>query len=416
MFSRYFKLSDSLREPKVCELGGKGVSLVKLTRGGFCVPEGFIVMSTGFDEYVHSCDLITRVEKEPGDINEKRALILSLFAETPVQRDLVDSIQTMLDKINSNPSLPTPLLAVRSSGVTEDLDEASFAGMNDTILNVPTKADDVCEAVKKCWLSLYGKRSIVYRQENGFPPYNTSIAVVVQVMIPSEASGVVFTSDPQTGSRGEISLDGVQGLGESLVSGMVDADHWLIRKPYNKRKMFIEESRIGRQQFKLVSNYPQPGTTKTDLSETQGKTPAFTQQQIEEITQIACRIEKYYMKPMDIEFCFYHSTLYIVQARPITNCHVIPDYLNPLLNKDNPEWSLWISFNSVQMVSTPFTPAGVTTLQTLIGIGDKYITSVSGYLYVNVGGLLTVSFIRKKLLNTLIEIADKEIGRVNVVC
>lgn len=121
------------------------------------------------------------------------------------------------------------------------------------------------------------------------------------------------------------------------------------------------------------------------------------------------------MKPMDIEFCFYHSTLYIVQARPITNCHVIPDYLNPLLNKSNPEWSLWVSFNSIQMVSTPITPAGVTTLQTLIGVGDKYITSVSGYLYVNFGGLLTISFIRKKFLNTLVDLVDKEIGRVSLV-
>lgn len=302
-------------------------------------------MSSGFDEYAQSCDLIHSAETQPGTIDDKRNMILSLFAKTPVQKGLKESIQVMLDKINQNPSLPTPLLAVRSSGVTEDLDEASFAGMNDTILNVPTEVDAVCEAIKKCWLSLYGKRSIVYRQENGFPAYNTSIAVVVQVMIPSEASGVVFTADPHTSSRGQISLDGVQGLGEALVSGMVDTDHWLIRKPYQKRKMFIEDTHIGQQQFKLVSNYPLPGTKKVELTEEEGLKKAFTNEQVFSICETACGIERYYMKPMDIEFCYYKDTMYIVQARPITKLHVIPDRLNPLLNENQAIWSCWISFS-----------------------------------------------------------------------
>ena len=203
--------------PAISALGGKGYNLVQLTRGGFRVPEGFIVKASAFDDYAASCSLIQKAEDCSGSIDDKCALINSIMDSTPVSDSLRSAIETVLNQLKMNPSLPSPLLAVRSSGVTEDLDEASFAGMNDTILNVPADVDSVCDAVKACWRSLYGKRSILYRQENGFSPYNTSIAVVVQVMVPSECSGVLFTADAQTGSRGEISLDGVQGLGEALV-------------------------------------------------------------------------------------------------------------------------------------------------------------------------------------------------------
>lgn len=105
-------------------------------------------------------------------------------------------------------------------------------GMNETVLNVECDCSSVCHAVKECWKSLFTRRSIEYRVKNGFPAFDTSIAVIVQVMIPSEVAGVVFTVDPHTSSRAHLALDGVQGIGEALVSGMVVSDHWTIRKPY----------------------------------------------------------------------------------------------------------------------------------------------------------------------------------------
>lgn len=251
----------------------------------------------------------------------------------------------MIIKLNTSPSLPTPLLAVRSSGVTEDLEEASFAGMNDTILNVHADVDSVCDAVKDCWKSLFSKRSVLYRKENGFPEYNTSIAVVVQVMIPSESSGVLFTADAQSGSRGEISLDGVQGLGEALVSGQVNTDHWTVRKAYGERPMHITKTTLGSQEFKLVSNYPNAGTTKTMLTPDESKASSFTTAQVLTVCSVACDIEKFYGKPMDIEFCYYHDKLYIVQARPITHLLAVPDMLNPLKNQGAP-WFAGLSFRN----------------------------------------------------------------------
>lgn len=383
---------------------------MKLTHGGFQVPGGFIVKSSGFDEYAKECDLFEKIEKNEGDINAKRELIVDIFKTFPIQQSLKNGIEEMLKGLKELPELKAPLLAVRSSGVTEDLEEASFAGMNDSILNVPTETNAVCEAIMKCWLSLYGKRSIVYRQENGFPPYRTSIAVVVQIMIPSDASGVVFTADPQSGSRGQISLDGVQGLGEALVSGSVNTDHWIIRKPYLKRELFIESESVGQQEFKLCSNYPQPGTTTVQLSKEEGLKQAFTIKQVHEICNVACGIEAYYKQPMDIEFCYYKDKLYIVQARPITKLPQVPDALNPLLNQSNPQWSCWFSFNSIQMIPDPMSVSFLSFMQTAFGISDKYLCQINGYLYINIAGILYAKPIRTKFIGLLQSTAEKEIG------
>ena len=226
-------------------------------------------------------------------------------------------------------------MAVRSSGVAEDLDNASFAGMNETVLNVECDCSSVCHAVKECWKSLFTRRSIEYRVKNGFPAFDTSIAVIVQVMIPSEVAGVVFTVDPHTSSRAHLALDGVQGIGEALVSGMVVSDHWTIRKPYGDYDFFVEEAIINQQEFKLQSNYPKEGTSKIILSEEEGGKPSFTPDQvsidivihlkIDHIVRSAIEIEKYYQKPMDIEFSIYCNELYILQARPITHLLTIPN-------------------------------------------------------------------------------------------
>ena len=326
------------------ELGGKGANLIKLTRGGFHVPGGFIVKASAFDEFASSCSLFENLDDYDNDIDGAISMIISKMNSTPIPDWLRESVLTSLSSIVSDPLLPNPLFAVRSSGVTEDLEEASFAGMNDTFINVHADCDAVCEAIRSCWKSLFGKRSVVYRIENGYPAYLTSIAVVVQVMIPSESSGVIFTADAQSGSRGIISLDGVQGLGEALVSGQVNTDHWTVRKAYDKRPMEVMDCVLGQQAFKLWSKYPEPGTDKIELTEEEGAKSCFTDAQVNEVCAASCDIETYYGIPMDIEFCFYRDTLFIVQARPITRLPIIPDSMNPLKNTDSIQWSAWVSF------------------------------------------------------------------------
>lgn len=305
--------------------------------------------ASAFDEFASSCSLFDKIDAFGNDIDGAISMIISKIDSTPIPKWLHDSVQDSINRVVSNPLLPNPLFAVRSSGVTEDLEEASFAGMNDTFINVHADCDAVCEAIRGCWKSLFGKRSVVYRIENGYPAYLTSIAVVVQVMIPSESSGVIFTADAQSGSRGLISLDGVQGLGEALVSGQVNTDHWTVRKPYGKRPMEVIDCVLGQQAFKLHSKYPEPGTEKIELSEEEGAKACFTAAQVSEVCKVACGIEKYYDRPMDIEFCYYRDSLFIVQARPITRLLVIPDIMNPLKNTDSMQWATWISFCSLAL-------------------------------------------------------------------
>ena len=383
---------------------------MKLTQGGFQVPGGFIVKASGFDEFAMKCNLFEEIEKVDGDIDEKRNAIVSIFNNNPIPEDLKRAIGEQLKDIKGSELLPNPLLAVRSSGVTEDLEEASFAGMNDTILNVATEVEAVCEAVKKCWLSLYGKRSIIYRMEHGFPAYNTSIAVVVQVMIPSESSGVIFTADPQSGSRGQISLDGIQGLGEALVSGAVNTDHWTIRKSYKKRKMFIEEESVGKQEFKLWSNYPNPGTTKIMLAEEEQTKVSFTKEQVFEVAEVASSIEKYYMKPMDIEFCFYKDHLFIVQARPITNLFAVPDFLNPLKNTNEAEWNSYICFNNLQMLTDPLSPCFASVFRNILGVSEKYFCDIGGFMYMNLKAIGYLKPARTNAPKIISKVIEKEVG------
>ena len=262
---------------KIGTLGGKGFNLIVLAQGDFRVPYAFIVSEEAFRDYRQSWNYSF---DELGFGKAQSEEIQRQFDIHDLKYELIAEIQNQLHDLIYNSPIPNPLLAVRSSGVVEDLDDVSFAGMNETCLNVKCDIVEVTKAVKKCWKSIYSDRSIQYRVSNGYPAYDTSIAVIVQVMIPSDVSGVAFSADPQTGSRAHISLDGVQGLGDALVNGMVNADHWLIRKPYGERDMFIEDAHIHYQSFKLVSNYPDPGMMRVNLTKEEGNAACFSSHQV----------------------------------------------------------------------------------------------------------------------------------------
>ena len=306
-----------------------------MAQGGFIVPSAFIVIQDAFWEFRQELGFDFSTQQDLPISDDTIDYIRNLVDNHELKEELVAEINTRLHDLRNQSPIAHPLLAVRSSGVAEDLDNASFAGMNETVLNVECDCSSVCHAVKECWKSLFTRRSIEYRVKNGFPAFDTSIAVIVQVMIPSEVAGVVFTVDPHTSSRAHLALDGVQGIGEALVSGMVVSDHWTIRKPYGDYDFFVEEAIINQQEFKLQPNYPKEGTSKIILSEEEGGKPSFTPDQvsidivihlkIDHIVRSAIEIEKYYQKPMDIEFSIYCNELYILQARPITHLLTIPN-------------------------------------------------------------------------------------------
>ena len=241
------------------------------------------MVEKAFREYLKNIQDVLKIKDDEAINDEMIDEIRKRVDAIELNHSFLAELDSSLQSIREMSEMENPLLAVRSSGVAEDLDSASFAGMNDTILNVPCVLKDVCEALKKCWKSLFSRHSVEYRVRNGFSLINTSIAVVIQVMIPSDSSGVVFTADPRTESRAHCSLDGVQGLGEALVSGQVSSDHWTIRKPFAKHGAIVEEVQVGQQDYKMVSNYPDPGTSRVDLSEKEKQTACFTKSQVCEV-------------------------------------------------------------------------------------------------------------------------------------
>ena len=287
------------------------------------MPDGFIIPASAFETFALSCGLFDKIDDNSEDLIASCDLTSKKIDEIPLSDEFVTSVKDQLVKIHSD-AMQHPLVAVRSSGVNEDLEEASFAGMNDTVLNVVCDVVSVCGAIKDCWKSLFSKRATLYRRQHGFPTFHVSMAVIVQVMIPSDASGVVFTADAQSGSRGLMVVNGVQGMGEALVSGQVNTDTWFIRKSCLDRKQEIIDRNIPFQSFKLCSNYPNPGTTKVDLSEEDGECPSLSDYCVLQVASVASDIEKFFGRPMDIEFTYYQDELYIVQARPITNLGEVP--------------------------------------------------------------------------------------------
>ena len=207
---------------------------------------------------------------------------------------------------------------MRSSATAEDLPDASFAGQQETYLNVKG-ADDLIDKVRKCWSSLFTPRAIFYRTEKGFPHEKVFISVGVQKMVNSRAAGVMFTINPVTGNRDEIVIEGNFGLGETVVSGAVNPDDFVV----DKNSMLIKERRISRKTVKYVRDPKTGKTVHLDIPEAEQKTVCISDQEINKLTELAKRIEKHYGKPMDIEWAIdqdlsFPENMMLVQARPET--------------------------------------------------------------------------------------------------
>ncbi|KAK8798692.1 hypothetical protein WA158_007776 [Blastocystis sp. Blastoise] len=404
-------------------LGGKGCSLVKLREGGFPVPEGFIITTDGYRVFANKLELI----KKYSDISKRKTFTLEdaemisdeiykIFSKSVFPEEYKEDLLFYIEKMKNNCLFDINLLAVRSSATTEDLGDASFAGMHDTLLNVPINKEDIEKAVIQCWSSLYTPRAILYRYEKKFPIIDTSIAVVVQRMVPSEKSGVIFSSDPQTSSREHISLDGVIGLGEALVSGMVSTDHWSIRKHYpiskKKTELRIVERTINHQLFALYTK-KEGGTEKKELKEEEGKKACFNDNEIYIISQYAVDIENYYKKPMDIEFCVYKDHFYIVQARPITTLLDLPNDLNPLSDEYKKIYHHFIDFNYIQMLTVPWTYCSYSCINNIMLRSPTYVRWIGGFFFLDLAPLMKISIYRKFFLSFFGGNVDKEIAYIS---
>jgi rifampicin phosphotransferase len=219
------------------KVGGKGMNLGLLTKASFPVPPGFLITTNAYHTFVQANNLqeqIVHLASNQADTSEKRSVaIRQLFANGKIPIDLADAVNhAYANLIRTTGDLP---LAVRSSATAEDLPGASFAGQQDTYLNVRGQSA-LLDAVQRCWSSLWTARALDYRLRQKIDPSAVGLAVIVQVMVPAEASGIMFTANPISGARDEIVIDAAWGLGEAIVGGLVTPDHVVIDKATGKIK------------------------------------------------------------------------------------------------------------------------------------------------------------------------------------
>ena len=361
---------DEIDRTQVALVGGKGANLGELTRiEGIRVPVGFCVTTDAFRRIMMDVpsidDQLDRLSRLNADDRESISKVSAEIRRTiegiAMPEDVADAITGALARLGEHAAC-----AVRSSATAEDLPTASFAGQQDTYLNIVGSAA-VLRHISRCWASLFTERVVTYRQRNGVDHQKVHMAVVVQRMIFPDAAGVMFTADPVTSNRTVVSVDASFGLGEALVSGLVNPD------VYRVRDGAIIEKTIGTKQIAVLAS-PAGGTLEQPIEPARQELSALTDQQVVQLAQLGRRIEAHFGCPQDIEWCLDDDGFQIVQSRPITTLFPIPV-------ADDQEKHVYVSVGHQQMMTDPMKPLGLSVWQ-LTAIPRMY--DAGGRLFVDV--------------------------------
>ncbi|MFB6085402.1 MAG: pyruvate, water dikinase [Halodesulfurarchaeum sp.] len=305
---------DHVRTDDIESVGGKGASLGEMTDAGLPVPPGFVVTADTYRSFIEDTgiaeELFAAVDVETEDsgaLAEAESRAKELILETPVPEAIEEEIIAAYGDLDGE----EPFVAVRSSGTAEDLPEASFAGQQETYLNV--RGDQLLDRVRRAWASLFTQRAIYYREQQGFAHDAVDIAVVVQQMVDAEKSGVLFTSHPSTGKKKTI-IEAAWGLGEAVVSGSVSPDNYHVDRETGD----LEEATVAEKKLEMVRD-PETGETVTEPIEGDRRTArVLTDEEIEELVAMGERVEDHYGTPQDVEWAIADGTVYMLQSRPIT--------------------------------------------------------------------------------------------------
>lgn len=368
-------------------VGGKGANLGELTKiEGIRVPEGFCVSTMAFERILEEQPLID-------------ALLRSLALLKVEDRDKISALSGAIRQIIEGAAIPPGIqeeiahhlarlgeraaYAVRSSATAEDLPTASFAGQQDTYLNIIGK-EAILKHISRCWASLFTERAIIYRLQAGFDHRKVQLAVVVQKMVFPQAAGILFTADPVTNNRKVVSIDAGFGLGEALVSGLVNADTYKVRngaligKQIATKKLAIYAANGG-------------GTKEQEIPSPQQTNPVLTDEQIVELAGLGRKIEQHFGSPQDIEWCLADDTFYMVQSRPITTLFPIPE-----ATEGGPR--VYVSVGHQQMMTDAMKPLGLSLWQLTAG---RPMYKAGGRLFVDLTQELTLPARRALLVEVL---------------
>lgn len=318
---KYVIKFEDLTKNDIGIAGGKGANLGELTQAGIPVPPGFVVTAETYDKFMQDTGIFNNVMDilEYVDINNTKQLqeaaeeIKRIIIETPIP----DDISTMIIEAYNQLSIRVGEeddgadVAIRSSATAEDLPEASFAGQQDTFLHVQG-IDQVIEYVRKCWASLFEARAIFYREENDFEHSKVYIAVVVQQMVDSDKAGVMFTVNPSTGENVAL-IEGSWGLGESVVSGTVTPDNYVVNKDNNEiLNIVISDKKT------MFANDAEGTSVQVPVPEEKRNKRVLPDDELIELVEMGKRVQAHYGKPQDTEWAFHNGNLFLLQSRPIT--------------------------------------------------------------------------------------------------
>jgi pyruvate, water dikinase len=298
----------------ISEVGGKGANLGEMINSNFPIPDGFVVTANAYAKEMKENKVLEKIEEiernidvnNTKELNEGSKKVKEVIMKTKMSKELEDEIRDSYNKIGK-----TNFVAVRSSATAEDLPSASFAGQQNSYLNVQG-SKELIETIKGCWASLFNSRAIFYRRKQNFSIEKVKIAVVVQKMVNSEKSGIMFTANPITSNREEIVIEGGYGLGEAIVSGSITPDTYIV----NKNNWKITNKSISTQLWKY--SRAKQGNKKEDIEINQQSIQKINDKDIIELAKIGYNIEKHYNNPQDLEWAIENNKLYIVQSRPIT--------------------------------------------------------------------------------------------------
>ncbi|GAA4543670.1 phosphoenolpyruvate synthase [Amycolatopsis samaneae] len=374
-------------ETRLADVGGKGAHLGGLARiDGVGVPGGFCVTTDAFRRILAEApsldDSLDRLSRsDPDDREGIRALsaqIRRIIEKAPVPDELSAAITRALARLGERAAY-----AVRSSATAEDLPTASFAGQQDTYLNVVGPAA-IVEHVSRCWASLFTERAVTYRQRNGIDHRTVQMAVVVQRMVFPEASGILFTADPVTGNRKDATVDAGFGLGEALVSGLVNPDVFRVRDGEVVAKTIAAKQRA-------VLPLAEGGTRETAIDPAQQEQPSLTDAQVVRLVALGRRIEAHFGRPQDIEWCLVEDDFQIVQSRPITTLFPIPE-------TGDQENHVYASVGHQQMMTDAMKPLGLSVWQLTAMVP---MAKAGGRLFVDITRRLASPASRAALLDLM---------------
>lgn len=367
--------------------GGKCVNLAELSRiDGIQVPPGFCVSTQAYKKIIELhpdinglLDQLARLTiDETASIRIISARIRDAIANTPLPDEIAQAVtKRLLQAANNTP------YAVRSSATAEDLPSASFAGQQDTYLNI-IGASSILQHISKCWASLFTERAIIYRIQNNIQHHQVQLAVIIQEMVRPQASGILFTADPVSSNRKIISIDAGFGLGEALVSGLVNADN------YKVQNGTITEKSISTKKL-VISPLDAGGTHKEEVAPEKQDRQALIDEQIIQLAALGRKIETYFHAPQDIEWCLMNETFHFVQSRPITTLFPIPE-------APDQEKHIYISVGHQQMMTDAIKPLGISIWQLT---SSRPMSYAGGRLFVDITNDMASPEKRHVLINVL---------------